>query len=270
MIDVYTVLLLSFSRIVLPISVDEYQVGQLYAVIEASKNETGGGDGVEVITNEPYEENGEKGQYTHKIYHLSSKVPTILRKLAPKGSLEVHEKAWNAYPYCRTNVQNPYMKDGFQVKIETWHKPDLGSEPNVHGLSGEQLKKREIVDIDIAKPVDAKDYKEEYDPTKFKSTKRNREPLKEGWKDGLASSNEPHMCAYKLVTIEFKWLGLQKRIEELIERTERRIFTNFHRQLYCTLDNWIDLNMEDIRRLEAITKTELDEVTINSLDVNTD
>lgn len=48
----------------------QYQVGQLYAVAEASKNETGGGEGVEVIVNEPYEKDGEKGQYTHKIYHL--------------------------------------------------------------------------------------------------------------------------------------------------------------------------------------------------------
>lgn len=37
---------------------------------EASKNETGGGEGVEVLVNEPYEKDGERGQYTHKIYHL--------------------------------------------------------------------------------------------------------------------------------------------------------------------------------------------------------
>lgn len=48
----------------------QYQVGQLYTVAEASKNETGGGEGVEVVVNEPYEQNGEKGQFTHKIYHL--------------------------------------------------------------------------------------------------------------------------------------------------------------------------------------------------------
>lgn len=51
-------------------SVLQYQVGQLYSVAEASKNETGGGEGVEVLKNEPYEKDGEKGQYTHKIYHL--------------------------------------------------------------------------------------------------------------------------------------------------------------------------------------------------------
>lgn len=56
------------------LSVFQYQVGQLYAVAEASKNETGGGEGVEVIVNEPYEKDGEKGQYTHKIYHLQKYV----------------------------------------------------------------------------------------------------------------------------------------------------------------------------------------------------
>lgn len=45
-------------------------MGQLYSVAETSKNETGGGEGVEVLKNEPYEKDGEKGQYTHKIYHL--------------------------------------------------------------------------------------------------------------------------------------------------------------------------------------------------------
>ncbi len=48
----------------------QYQVGQLFSVAQASKNETGGGEGIEVLKNEPYEKEGEKGQYTHKIYHL--------------------------------------------------------------------------------------------------------------------------------------------------------------------------------------------------------
>lgn len=59
-------------------SVEEYQVGQLYSVAEASRNETGGGEGVEILKNEPFEGfplfdgNFDSGQYTHKIYHLQS------------------------------------------------------------------------------------------------------------------------------------------------------------------------------------------------------
>lgn len=88
----------------------QYQVGQLWSVAEVSKNETGGGEGIEVLKNEPFKDfpllGGKycSGQYTYKIYHLASKVPAFIRLLAPKGSLEIHEEAWNAYPYCRTVI----------------------------------------------------------------------------------------------------------------------------------------------------------------------
>uniref|UniRef100_A0A667ZET5 Phosphatidylinositol transfer protein alpha isoform n=1 Tax=Myripristis murdjan TaxID=586833 RepID=A0A667ZET5_9TELE len=266
-------MLIKEFRIVLPVSVEEYQVGQLYSVAEASKGETGGGDGVEVIANEPYEKDGEKGQYTHKIYHLQSKVPGYIRALAPKSSLEVHEKAWNAYPYCRTSEShthththtqnNAYMKDKFEIKIETWHKPDMGEQNNVHRLDEETWRDVDVVDIDIAdrSNIDAKDYSSDHDPAIFKSEKTGRGPLGPNWKKELANNpNCPHMCAYKLVTVEFKWFGLQKKVESLIQKVERRLFTNFHRQLFCWIDNWIELSMDDIRNLEDKTKEELDEM----------
>ena len=31
-----------------------------------------------------------------------SKVPKLVRMLAPKGALEIHEEAWNCYPYNKT------------------------------------------------------------------------------------------------------------------------------------------------------------------------
>uniref|UniRef100_F7DM80 Phosphatidylinositol transfer protein alpha isoform n=1 Tax=Xenopus tropicalis TaxID=8364 RepID=F7DM80_XENTR len=248
-----------------------YQVGQLYSVAEASKNETGGGEGVEVLVNEPYEKDGEKGQYTHKIYHLQSKVPMFVRMLAPEGALNIHEKAWNAYPYCRTKLisgpyillQNEYMKDDFLIKIETWHKPDLGMQENVHKLEPDVWKNVEVVQIDIAdrSQVLTKDYKPEEDPAKFKSVKTGRGPLCPDWKKTLGQQKDcPHMCAYKLVTVKFKWWGLQNKIESFIQKQEKRLFTNFHRQLFCWLDRWVELTMEDIRRMEDETKKQLDEM----------
>lgn len=68
----------------MPLSVEEYQIGQLYSLSEASKNETGGGEGVEVLKNEPFDNvdllGGEytSGQYTHKIYHVQSYVYIII------------------------------------------------------------------------------------------------------------------------------------------------------------------------------------------------
>ncbi len=41
-------MLIKEYRVTMNMTVDEYQVAQLYSVAEASKNETGGGEGVEV------------------------------------------------------------------------------------------------------------------------------------------------------------------------------------------------------------------------------
>ncbi|KAJ1932128.1 hypothetical protein EC988_009558, partial [Linderina pennispora] len=52
-------------------TVEEYKIAQLYSVAKMSMNETGGGEGVEVLENRPYDDPKlGKGQYTLKIYHL--------------------------------------------------------------------------------------------------------------------------------------------------------------------------------------------------------
>jgi len=245
----------------MPLTVEEYQVAQLYAVAEESKNNTGGGEGIEVLKNEPFEGKPllggkfNKGQYTYKIYHLASKVPPFLRLLVPKGAMEVHEEAWNAYPYCRTVISNPgYMKDNFYIMIETMHYGDNGVTDNIHELPSDKLKLREVVMIDIANdPVLPGDYKPDEDPSKFQSQKTGRGPLTGKWQDSV----KPVMTCYKLVTAEFKWFGLQTRVESFIMKAEHRLFTSFHRQVFCWLDRWHGMTMQDIRRLEDETREEL-------------
>lgn len=256
-------MLIKEYRIALPLTVEEYQVGQLFSVAEASKNETGGGEGVEVIKNEPFDDptilgaDFPKGQYTFKIYHLKSKIPKILHAILPAGSTEVHEHAWNAYPYCRTILTNPsYMKDSFVLKIETIHCPDRGTQDNAHNLTPELLKQRNVIVIDIANnPVSPNDYNPTEDPKTFHSAKTGRGPLAENWRDTC----EPVMCAYKLVTLEFKIRFIQNRLENYVMRQEARLFLNFHRQLFCWIDRWYGLTMQDIRALEEETKRRLDE-----------
>ncbi|KAL8198902.1 UNVERIFIED_CONTAM: hypothetical protein K2H54_029314 [Gekko kuhli] len=161
-----------------------------------------------------------------------------------------------------SRMRNEYMKDDFLIKIETWHKADLGTQENVHKLDPNEWKNVEAVYIDIAdrSQVLTKDYKPEEDPAKFKSIKTGRGPLGPNWKKEILKSDCPYMCAYKLVTVKFKWWGLQNKVENFIQKQERRLFTNFHRQLFCWLDKWVDLTMEDIRRMEDDTKRQLDEM----------
>uniref|UniRef100_H2YT64 Phosphatidylinositol transfer protein N-terminal domain-containing protein n=1 Tax=Ciona savignyi TaxID=51511 RepID=H2YT64_CIOSA len=264
-------MLLKEFRVILPLTVEEYQIAQLWSVAEASKNETGGGEGIQVLNNEPYTkklDDGtmESGQYTNKEYHFASRVPGFIRLLAPRGSLSASERAWNAYPYCKTEFKNPdYMKDDFEIVIRSIHKDDLGDSENVHNLSAKELKEREVITIDIANdPVRPSDYQEEFDPSKFRSKKAERGPFGPNWIEKLRpGENIPrpaYMCAYKLVSVKFKWFGFQNRIEKFIQGQERRLFTNFHRQVVCWMDNYHGLTMVDIRRIEDEIKEELDRI----------
>ncbi|KAF9577563.1 hypothetical protein BGW38_007144 [Lunasporangiospora selenospora] len=236
----------------------EYQVAQLFNVAEMSKAESGGGEGVEIKVNEPYEDEHRKGQFTHKIYHLESKVPSWIKALLPAGATKCQEKAWNAFPWCKTVITNDYMADYFSVTVESIHVDnDRGQIENAHNLSPEKLKLREVVTIDVAN--DPKSYYlQTFNPAKedvstFRSEKALRGPLQGEW----AKTCDPVMTCYKLVSIEFRTWGLQWRIEDFMHNVERDLFTKFHRELFCSMDRWHGVTMEEIREMEKRTKEEL-------------
>ncbi|XP_035704976.1 phosphatidylinositol transfer protein beta isoform isoform X1 [Folsomia candida] len=253
-------------RIILPLTVEEYQIGQLYSIAQASRNETGGGDGIQVITNESFENQPllghqfPSGQYTKKKYYLANKVGGLVKTLLPKSALVLEENAWNAYPYCRTILTNEYMGSDFGISIETYHLPGKGEHENVHQLTNEKLAQREVVIIDIAgELLDPADYDKDEDPRLHKSLKCDRGPLTPGW----INTVKPVMTCYKLVTCHFNWFGLQTRVEKLIQKYEMRLFTKFHRQVYCWLDNWYELTLEDIRNIELQVQEELENQRIH-------
>ncbi|VDN14414.1 unnamed protein product, partial [Dibothriocephalus latus] len=237
-------------RVILPLTVEEYQVAQLYAVAEASKEQTGGGDGVEVLVNEPFTEtvhppdsplldgSYKTGQFTHKIYHMATKLPTLVSKLLPTSLMTFNELAWNAYPYCRTILTNDYMKKDFEIKIESLHSSNLNL-VNAHNLPQDLLAQRKVVYIDISSRagLGSNDCKPDEEPTTYRSVKTGRGPLPEGrwWEVRFYTTvfclwllfvllhlqkehNCPVMCAYKLVTCRFQWWGLQTQVENLIQR----------------------------------------------------
>ncbi|VDM20599.1 unnamed protein product [Hydatigera taeniaeformis] len=190
-------------RVILPLTVDEYQIAQLYAVAKASKEQTGGGDGVEVLQNCPFNDKifppesplldgFRSGQYTHKIYHVASKLPSFVSALLPTSLMTFNEIAWNAYPYCRTIL-------------------------TAHNLPRDLLAKRKVIYVDISASAAVGDTNPGEDPTEYVSKKTKRGPLlKERWWE--KKHNCPVMCAYKLVTCEFKVWGFQGRVEEMIQR----------------------------------------------------
>jgi len=150
------------------------------------------------------------------------------------------------------------MKDDFKLVVETMHVDNSRGEiDNALNISQDLLEKRQVMIIDVANDrIDSKDYKEDEDPTSYRSEKTGRGPLKGDW----IKTATPIMTCYKLVTVEFKWFGLQGKIESFIQSTMQSLFTKFHRQLFCWTDKWYGMTMDDIREFENKTKDDLDEV----------
>jgi hypothetical protein len=243
-------------RIPLPLDISEYQVAQLYTVSEMSKQESSGDSGVEVLANEPYEDSEfGSGQYTHKIYYLGNRLPGFLRTLFPRSAFQLEERAWNSFPYCKTTLTNGFLRDRFCIDIETWHHSELDIE-NVHGLDENEIQEREVISIDIANDKVDSGYSESTDPTLFHSVKTGRGPLTRNW----MLMEGPKMCCYKLVRIKFQIFGFERRVENLIFKSQSDLFQKFHRKLFCLIDQWFGLTMEDIRSLEEKTKRDLDAI----------
>ncbi|XP_072581154.1 membrane-associated phosphatidylinositol transfer protein 2 isoform X9 [Vulpes vulpes] len=240
-------------RIPLPMTVEEYRIAQLYMIQKKSRNETyGEGSGVEILENRPYTDGpGGSGQYTHKVYHVGMHIPSWFRSILPKAALRVVEESWNAYPYTRTRFTCPFVEK-FSIDIETFYKTDAGENPNVFSLSPVEKNQLTIDFIDIVKdPVPPNEYKMEEDPKLFHSIKTQRGPLSDNWIEEYKQQVFPIMCAYKLCKVEFRYWGMQSKIERFIHDTGlRKVMVRAHRQAWCWQDEWYGLNMENIRELE--------------------
>lgn len=224
---------------------------------------------MEIIVNEPYENGpGGKGQYTRKIYHVGSHLPGWIKGLLPKSALTVEEEAWNAYPFTKTRYTCPFVEK-FSLEIETYYFPDNGHQENVFKLTGSDLRNRIVDTIDIVKDqLTGADYVREEDPKLFNSTKTGRGPLDEQWlvdywsevkgKTQPTSKNMSLMCAYKLCRVEFRYWGMQTKLEKFIHDTAlRKTMVRAHRQAWAWQDEWHGLSMDDIREIEKQTQLAL-------------
>uniref|UniRef100_A0A673KET2 Membrane-associated phosphatidylinositol transfer protein 2-like n=1 Tax=Sinocyclocheilus rhinocerous TaxID=307959 RepID=A0A673KET2_9TELE len=255
-------MLIKEYRIPMPMSVEEYRIAQLYMIQKKSREESEGeGSGVEILENRPYRDGpGGSGQYTHKVYHIGQHIPSWFRSILPKAALRVEEESWNAYPYTRTRYTCPFVEK-FSIDIETYYKPDTGCQNDVFNMSSAEKRQRDIDPIDIVNEFIAPhEYLAEEDPKLYKSYKTQRGPLSDDWIVEINNNpgKMPVMCAYKLCKVEFRYWGMQSKIERFIHDVGlRKVMVRAHRQAWCWQDEWYGLTMEDIRQLELETQLAL-------------
>ncbi|XP_029912641.1 cytoplasmic phosphatidylinositol transfer protein 1-like isoform X1 [Myripristis murdjan] len=238
-------MLLKEYRICMPLTVEEYRIGQLYMISKHSHEQSDRGEGVEVVQNEPYEDPAHgQGQFTEKRVYLNSKLPSWARAVVPK-IFYVTEKAWNYYPHTITEYTCSFLPK-FSIHIETKYEDNKGCNDNIFD-SELKDQEREVCFVDIAyDEIPERYYKESEDLRYFKSEKTSRGMLQEGWRD----TQDPIMCSYKLVTVKFEVWGLQTRVEQFVHKVVRDVLLLGHRQAFAWVDEWIDMTMDEVREFE--------------------
>ncbi|KAL2101164.1 hypothetical protein ACEWY4_002925 [Coilia grayii] len=259
-------MLMKEYRICMPLTVEEYRIGQLYMISKHSLEQSERGEGVEVVQNEPYEDPTHGvGQFTEKRVYLNNKLPSWARAVVPK-IFYVTEKAWNYYPHtitglcaltvvvlarsCQTCWTPCSFLPKFSIHIETKYEDNKGSNDNIFD-NIERDDTTEVCFVDIAyDEIPERHYKESEDLRYFKSEKTSRGMLKEDWRD----TQDPIMCSYKLVTVKFEVWGLQTRVEQFVHKIIRDVLLLGHRQAFAWVDEWIDMTMEEVREYERVTQ----------------
>ncbi|XP_041726309.1 cytoplasmic phosphatidylinositol transfer protein 1 isoform X3 [Coregonus clupeaformis] len=237
-------MLMKEYRICMPLTVEEYKIGQLYMISKHSSEQSGGGEGVEVVRNQPdsHPQHG-LGQFTEKRIHLSSKLPSWVSVFVPRV-FYVTEKAWNFYPYTITEYSVSFLPK-FSIRIETRFENNNGNNNNVFGDRPTPAESVSHLDI-LVDPIPDKHYKETEDLSRWVSEKTGRGPLVEGWwKDST-----PIMCSYKRVKCSFEVYGLQGKTEDFIHRNIQDILLVGHRQAVAWTDEWHGMSLEDVREFE--------------------
>ncbi|KAK2844690.1 hypothetical protein Q5P01_011349 [Channa striata] len=237
-------MLMKEYRICMPLTVDEYRIGQLYMISKHSCEQSDGGDGVEVVKNEPqiHPKHG-PGQLTEKRIYLNSKLPSWAKTFVPRF-FYVTEKAWNFYPYTITGARVSFLPR-FSVRIETRFENNNGDNSNVFGDTPTPAENVCFLDI-LSDPIPEKHYKESEDLSHWQSSKTGRGPLQKGWRD----THKPIMCSYKRVQCSFEVYGFQTRTEDFIQKNIRDILLIGHRQAVAWTDEWHGLSLEEVREYE--------------------
>lgn len=105
-------------RIPMPLTSYEYALGSRYTTAKFGLDNTGGGEGVDILMDRPlnkgeasfYDGRFKSGFITRKMYRFPTRMPPFIQGYFGPDILDIYEESWNCHPYTKTELTNPYMK----------------------------------------------------------------------------------------------------------------------------------------------------------------
>ena len=273
-------------RIFVPLSYTDCEKASRYVVLKSIEEENKRGDRIPILESrvipnsefpEPDPNYTQDGHYSHRAYHVRSKLPKALKWALPDKFDELVEYNSNVFPLFLSEMHMPGMGKDMSLHVDSKHYVvtlDFKCPDNPMNLTPKQLKKREIFYIDIVngklagkvttKPNDANDvyvpgYKDidfdirgfKYEPSgmsELKQMKHNDEKSPPTW---INDYTGPLTLVVKVVKFKFKLFGFQNIAESYVTSTfYPKMFFESHRRMVRLLPEWFPMTRDEIEALE--------------------
>mmetsp|Transcript_6843 Transcript_6843/g.22013 ORF Transcript_6843/g.22013 Transcript_6843/m.22013 type:complete len:305 (-) Transcript_6843:466-1380(-) len=244
-------------RLRIPLDCNEaFHKGWLYTLSKISEEESGGGEGVEIV--EAVREADPSLPHldldiaptirTLKRYHLGSNLPKAIATALPSGSAVLDEQSYTSFPYCRTEMTSGYMKDNLTFSLATLH---LGSESmdtpfpsNALGLSDKDVSRRVVHALPSSVANGWQRELDEADATQPASLRRSSSS------SSSSAPSQPYTMIVKVLRLNFSWFGLQNLVERFIVNYLGKLFERTVRDIWSYRDEWSSLSLAQVRALE--------------------
>jgi len=188
----------------------------------------------------------------------------------------MESKTWDEFPTIRCVYEVPALSKTVSLEAVFEHVDnDVGSIPNIFGLSRHELAQRHVHHLDITRdplispPVGSSHAPNpNEDPRVFVSKPESggRGPLKEGaWQTEYCKPGKKFMCVYVLVRSDVRLFGIRNKAEELISSLIEKNILEYHRLSYVWIDEWVSRQLEDCLRLHTEDREPVDPSTIPTI-----
>lgn len=237
-------------RVPMPITMKEYEIGYRYTDAKMKLEQTGDNKGcLNIMYNEGIhcEQLGGDSDAITNVLNLSSQIPYYLNN-SRYGNTEVFIHSYRIFPKNYAEYSEPeFMKQHFYIINNGIVLDDNGNSDNALNLTGEKLTNRVIEIIDIrntALNYYDKDMSE--DPATCALASRNSELLPENWMETETNI----VTSYQFNDILYLHFSLQGMGEKNIQTALRRILQVFHRKMYCWMDEWKNMTLNEVKIYE--------------------
>ncbi|CAF0849875.1 unnamed protein product [Adineta ricciae] len=273
-------------RIPMPLSLDEYHLGQQWTEIELLKEtlqtcathvtmfeNITEQERMKIINDKVPLPLRDKISFltpmTHRQYQIKDQKSKFFNFVffKPKTDLVLDEYSWDSWPYTLTIVEN--LENSIRIIVQSYCQTNspLAINQNCQvyfPLNTDQMRiSKDYEIINVSERLDEKrDYRIDEDPTRNISLKKpNLLPLElnSKWYE-----NQSSICVYKIVELmmlndsneekSFLSKATNKIIWSSIVKTQRMLYHRFHQKMLCDIDQWIDKTMGNVREEERLLR----------------